>query len=61
MPRWPLNFFQEPPLPDDARIIAFTGKPDPEDAVIGKWPEKNFIKKSYKHVRPTKWIAEHWR
>ena len=61
MPRWPLNFFQEPELPKNARIIAFTGKPDPEDAVVGKWPEKNFLKKSYKHVRPTKWIAEHWR
>lgn len=61
MPPWPRNFFQVPELPDDARLIAFTGKPDPEDAVIGKWPVKNFIKKTYKHVLPTPWIAEHWR
>ncbi|GJM03107.1 MAG: hypothetical protein DHS20C08_16080 [Rhodomicrobium sp.] len=61
LPPWPQRFFTVPPLPDDTKLVAFTGKPDPEDAVIGKWPEKNFLKKCYKHVRPTPWIAEHWR
>lgn len=61
LPPWPQRFFTTPDLPATAKIIAFTGKPDPEDAVIGKWPEKNFLKKSYKFVRPTPWIAEHWR
>ncbi len=61
IPPWPMRFFKTPELPEDAKVVAFTGKPDPEDAVIGSWPEKNFIKKSYKFVRPTPWIAEHWR
>lgn len=61
MPPWPLRFFKAPELPEETKVVAFTGKPDPEDAVIGKWPEKNILKKTYKHVKPTKWIAEHWR
>lgn len=61
LPAWPLRFFYTPRLGANTRVVAFTGKPDPEDAVIGKWPEKNFIKKSYKFVKPTPWIAENWR
>lgn len=61
VPHWPLRFFKVPPLPKNAKVICFTGKPDPEDAVIGKWPEKKLWKKLYKHVRPTPWIGEHWR
>jgi hypothetical protein len=60
MPPWPLNFFQAPKLPKDAKIVVFTGKPDPEDAVVGHFPVKSAWKKLYKHVRPTPWIAEHW-
>ncbi len=60
MPRWPLNFIKDVPLPETARVVAFTGKPDPDDAVVGKWPAKGH-KKLYKYVRPTPWIAEHWR
>ena len=60
-PRWPLNFFQTTPLPPATKIVAFTGKPDPDDALIGKWPEKRWYKKIYKYVRPVPWIAEHWR
>jgi hypothetical protein len=60
MPRWPLNFIMSPKLPASARLVAFTGKPDPDEARDGVWPTK-FYKKFYKHVRPTPWIAEHWR
>jgi hypothetical protein len=61
LPPWPQRFFKTPELPKTTKLVAFTGKPDPEDAVIGKWPEKNFLKKSYKYIRPVPWIAEHWR
>lgn len=61
IPPWPMRFFKTPKLPRDARVVAFTGKPDPEDAVVGSWPNKNFIKCSYKFVKPTPWIAEPWR
>jgi hypothetical protein len=61
IPAWPLNFFYTPALPETARVIAFTGKPDPDDAVVGQWPVTSPWKRLYKHVRPTPWIDEHWR
>lgn len=60
MPRWPLNFVQAAPLPATTKVVAFTGKPDPDEARDGRWNAK-WYKKIYKHVRPTPWIAEHWR
>ena len=61
VPVWPMNFLLAPPLPKTARVIAFTGKPDPDEAVHGIWPVRATWKRLYKHVRPTRWIAEHWR
>lgn len=52
---FPLSWFQPPRLPEDARVIAFHGKPNPPDAIAGvsgKW---------YRKVLPTAWVAEHWR
>ncbi|MEE9273123.1 MAG: hypothetical protein V3U57_07655 [Robiginitomaculum sp.] len=60
LPKWPLNFFIAPKLPKDTRIVAFTGKPDQDEAAHGDWPVKHWIKKTYKHVRPTPWIEKHW-
>ncbi len=60
LPKWPMNFFKTPELPRDTRIVAFTGKPDQDEASIGVWPAP-WYKKIYKFVRPTPWIAEHWR
>lgn len=60
LPYWPLNFFMAPKLPSTAKVVAFTGKPDPDEARDGNWPEKRAWKRLYKHVRPTPWIAEHW-
>ena len=60
LPRWPLNFLKVPPLPAETRIVAFTGLPNPDEARDGVWPAA-WYKKTYKHVRPTPWIGEHWR
>lgn len=60
LPRWPLNFFRQAPLPSDAKIVCFTGKPDPDEVRDGRW-EAPWYKKTYKHVRPTPWIWDHWR
>jgi len=60
LPRWPLNFFISPKLPPTTKIVAFTGKPDQDEALLGKWPVRHWSKKLYKHVRPTPWIGEHW-
>lgn len=61
MPRWPLNFLMPPSLPPETKLVAFTGKPDPDEARDGIWPTEAAWKRLYKHVRPTPWIAEHWR
>jgi len=60
LPKWPMNFFKAPELPVETKIVAFTGKPDQDEAAMGIWPVKSPWKKLYKHVRPTPWIAEHW-
>ena len=61
LPPWPLNFVLTPKLPPDTKVVAFTGKPDPDEARDGRWPEVRAWKRLYKHVRATPWIAEHWR
>lgn len=61
MPTWPLNFLVVPPLPPVTKVVAFTGNPNPHEARDGIWPVNAAWKKLYKHVRPTPWIAEHWR
>jgi len=55
-----MNFFKAPLLPPDTRIVAFTGKPDQDEAARGEWPVKRWYKRSYKYVKPTSWIGEHW-
>lgn len=61
LPGWPQRFFVTPKLPSGTRVVAFTGKPDPDEARDGQWPPGKAWKSIYKHVRPTPWIAEHWR
>ncbi|PID45933.1 MAG: glycosyltransferase [Proteobacteria bacterium] len=51
---WPLNYFLTAKIPPEAKVIIFHGHPDPDEAIAGittKW---------YRHVRPTKWIEQHW-
>ena len=60
MPAWPLNLFMSAQLPNNTKIVCFTGKPDPDEARDGIW-KAPWYKKCYKYVRPTPWIAEHWR
>ena len=60
LPRWPLNFFKTAESPPQTKVVAFTGHPDPDEALEGQWKTR-WYKKLYKHVRPTPWIAEHWQ
>lgn len=61
VPRWPLNLVIPPRLPQGTKVVAFTGKPDMDEAARGEWPVTAPWKKIYKTVRPSSWIAEHWR
>lgn len=56
VPTYPFNLVANPKLPEDARIIAFHGKPDPDEAIAG-------FRDSKLHHRtlPAKWVDEHWR
>ena len=61
LPTWPMNLFKAAELPPGTKVVAFTGKPDPDEAMEGRWPHTHWYHAFYKHVRPTPWIAEHWR
>ncbi len=60
LPSWPANLFRSAPFPEGARIVVFMGHPNPDEARDGRWPAP-WYKKPFKQVRPTPWIAEHWR
>lgn len=60
VPPWPRNLFEAAPLPPDAKVVIFTGKPDPDEARDGKWQTK-WYKKFYRTLKPTPWIGQHWR
>jgi hypothetical protein len=55
MPKFPLNLIKTPTIPPNARVVVFHGLPNPDEAVVGKG------KGLLRYVRPTPWIAEHWR
>jgi len=64
LPLGPLRHFFVAKIPAEAKIIVFHGSPNPDEALIGIWPATKktpFWKRLYKVVRPTPWIAEHWR
>lgn len=60
IPPWPRNFIETAPLPQGTKVVCFTGKPDPDEARDGVWPAP-WYKKVRKFIKPTPWIAEHWR
>ena len=47
LPKWPHRIWKPASLSNHTSIVAFTGKPDPDDVLEGKWPvpKKYFIKK----------------
>ncbi len=61
IPPMPQRWWQEPKLPDNARVIAFPGDPNPDKAMQGIWPVKKWYKKLYKHIKPAAWIKDYWR
>ena len=62
IPAWPVRFWKPAPLPKDAKVVVFHGKPDPDEAMEGTWPTPGSPwKKIYKTIRPVAWIRENWR
>lgn len=54
-PLFPLNLFLTPRLPEKCSIVAFHGRPNPDEVISGYKGRK-----PHHHVRPTPWVAEHW-
>ncbi|MDR1426127.1 MAG: hypothetical protein LBI70_04030 [Rickettsiales bacterium] len=55
-----LRRFREARIPEGTKIVCFHGKPKPEDAAQGIWPEPLGYKKIlYKHLRPVTWLREY--
>ncbi len=60
VPRGVTRWFRQPRLPVGTRLVAFPGRPNPHEALEGKWPAP-WYKRVYKHIRPAAWIEQHWR
>lgn len=60
VPSMPARWWKTPILPPNARVVAFPGVPNPDEAVVGVWPAK-WYKGFYKHIRPAVWINDFWR
>lgn len=60
IPPMPQRWWKAPHLPPTAKVVAFPGLPNPDDALIGVWPAP-WYKKIYKTIRPATWIADYWK
>ena len=62
LPSWPFRIWKPANLPKDTSIVAFTGKPDPDDVVNGNWPVKKsqIYKKVYKQLKTPQWVLDNW-
>jgi hypothetical protein len=62
LPNWPFRIWKAAKLPKDTSIVAFTGKPDPEDVINGQWPVKKsqIYKKLYKQLKTPQWVLDNW-
>ena len=54
LPRFPMNWLREAPLPAGARVVIFHGHPKPDEAAAG------CCHKLWRKVRPTQWVARHY-
>ena len=62
LPSWPFRIWKPANLPKETSIVAFTGKPDPDDVVNGEWPLKKsqIYKKIYKQLKTPQWVLDNW-
>ncbi|MDX1593661.1 MAG: hypothetical protein R3298_05385 [Gammaproteobacteria bacterium] len=62
LPPWYLRPFREPACPPGARLLAFHGRPKPDDAIAGRWGPRPvpIAKRLYKTIRPAPWLRDYW-
>ena len=63
LPKWPLRIWKPAKVNQETSVVAFTGKPDPEDVLIERWPvpKNKFYKKIYKQVKCPDWLKDNWK
>jgi hypothetical protein len=54
IPVFPMNFFVEPSLPANCRVMCFHGTPKMEEALTGDCPKLQY------RTRPAKWLRQYW-
>jgi hypothetical protein len=50
---WPLRYLRRPRLPRGTRVVIFPGKPDPADAMVGRWNPGAPALPPWQHLRLT--------
>jgi hypothetical protein len=60
VPKGILRYINTPKIPAGAKIVVFHGDPNPDAALVGKWPGFGLCG-LHKKVKPTKWIANYWK
>ncbi|MEZ2293225.1 glycosyltransferase [Variovorax sp. RCC_210] len=55
IPTWPTNYWEEPFVPEGARIMVFHGECNPPDALAGR---RN---RAFRFIRPATWVAKYWK
>ncbi len=53
--KFPMCWFKVPRDPEEAKILIFHGKPNPEQAYRGY-----FGKMGFRYIKPTKWLDKYW-
>lgn len=47
---WPMRYIRQPKLPKDSRVVIFPGKPDPSDAILGRWSDQTPPRSRKEHL-----------
>ncbi len=48
---WPLRYLRPPRLPNGTRVVIFPGKPDPADALQGRWSDREPLRSRGEHLK----------
>jgi len=56
LPAFPFNLLRAPTIPAGCKMIAFHGRPDPDEVIDGYRGRR-----PHHHARPAPWVAEHWK
>jgi hypothetical protein len=57
---WPLRYLRPARLPAGSRVVIFPGKPDPADAMVGRWSAKQEHLGRLEHLKQA-WYGRHRR